>query len=566
MPHQPEEVIMFFASLIDPFGTMRFWQESVAAATKLGTEWVSFNIDLSQRAILMADTLIERGENSLEKRDYFSRYEMKKILDGKDSQFPCNYNLMEVIPPKELGFRVTKDRPALICPPYTRKPGIEVTAEVNQALAAWELGYKVYYLQFNPTPVKDQLVDDTVRTTANYIKYLHRTCLNPKGPILIGNCQAGWHALLAGLNDPGLKYTLSAIGSPMSYWSGAPHDDSLRFSGASIGGAWAAAFLSDLLGGEVFDGANLSLNFDALHSEENFFLGRWLRTFFGIDTGKEGFLEMERWMTNFCQLSRPSILWILRNLFIGNKLERGKLKLAGKTLDMRDHPNLLILLSSLGDNIATVWQCQSWIPIVWKDIETLKRSGKTIVTVTHPSAGHLGIFFSGKVARGWHGTILRNLEELEELPAGLFRATPLPDGSMLIEEMTFDELPKPNEQGMAVLEKAATGSERNLALYETFLSPFVKALSPWVKGALFHFHPYRLQRYPFIGSAFNPFFNSIKLLAASTRQIRQPVDSESDNFFMQAFKLCTGTMSGTLKHLHDTKVSCNRELVCNYYS
>ncbi len=145
------------------------------------------------------------------------------------------------------------------------------------------------------------------------------------------------------------------IASPISYWSGAPDDDSLlRFSGALLGGAWTAAFLSDLLGGEIFDGANLSLNFDALHSEGNFFLGRWLRTFLNIDTEREGFLEMERWMTNFCQLSKPSFLRILENLFIGNKLEQGGIELTGKQLDMKDHGNLLILMNSAGDNIATV--------------------------------------------------------------------------------------------------------------------------------------------------------------------------------------------------------------------
>lgn len=513
----------------------------------------------------MTDTLIERGENSLKKQDYFSRYPIEKILDGKDSKYPCNYNLAKIIPPKELNFRKTKKRPVLICPPYTRKPGIEILAETNQASVAWSLGYEVYYLPFNPTPVDGQEIDDTVRTLAIYIKYLQKLHANRK-PILFGNCQAGWHAFLVGLHDPNLEYTLSAIGTPLSYWSGDPNDDSLRFSGAATGGAWIMAFLSDLIGGKVFDAASLSLNFDALHNEENFLIGRWLRTFLGIDTGKEGFLEMESWMTSFCQLSRRSMMWIVRNLFIGNKLEQGKAILAGKTLSMKDHGKLLIIMNSLGDNIATIWQCQSWIPAVWGNLENLKKSGKTIVVVTHPTAGHLGIFFSGKVAKQWHGAILKSMEQLENLPPGLFKAFPGENGELVIEEMSFEEIPKPNLQGKTVLKKAAAESERNLSVYEKYISPLVKGFSPWTKDLLFHLHPYRLQRYPFMFSKLNPLHKLTKLLAGVVKKCRKPDPDQSKNFFKKVFDFGASGVSNIIKSVHDLKVSGTRQLACAQYS
>ncbi|GEM_PF-4296350 len=89
---------------------------------------------------------------------------MGKILDGKDSKYPCNYNLTKIIPSKEVNFQKQHRRPVLICPPYTKKPDIEIIAETNQASVAWDLGYEVYYLPFNHKPVIGQEIADTVRT------------------------------------------------------------------------------------------------------------------------------------------------------------------------------------------------------------------------------------------------------------------------------------------------------------------------------------------------------------------------------------------------------------------
>ena len=265
-------------------------------------------------------------------------------------------------------------------------------AQVNQVSVAWDHGYEVYYLLFDPTPVTGQEIADTVRTVCSYIKHLNQEYPHPQGPILVGNCQAGWHSLLCGLYDPKLKYTLSAVGAPISYWSGEPGDDSLRSAVLPWAGAWVAAFLSDVLGEKIFDGANLSLNFDALHSEENFFLGRCFEPFWGLTPKRKISLP---WSSDDQLL--PDVQGIhpmdYQNLFIGNRLERNEIELAGVHLDMKNHPDLLVLLNSLGDNIATPWQCQCWIPTVWESVDAIKAAGKTHCHTYPPHCRSLGNIF-----------------------------------------------------------------------------------------------------------------------------------------------------------------------------
>ncbi|GEM_PF-3639626 len=158
------------------------------------------------------------------------------------------------------------------------------------------------------------------------------------------------------------------------------------------------------------------------------------------------------------------------------------------------------------------------------------------------------------------------MDQLEKLPPRLFKATPKEDGFLLTEEISFEEIPKPNQQGNDVLKKAAVDSKKNLHFYGKTFSPFVKAFSPWTKDLLFHFHPYCLQRYPFLFSEVNPFFGLIKFWANTVRQNRNPISGESSNLFSQLFYWTTANTSRTLKIIHDIKVSGTRESVCTKYA
>jgi poly(3-hydroxyalkanoate) synthetase len=67
--------------------------------------------------------------------------------------------------------------------------------------------------------------------------------------------------------------------------------------------------------------------------------------FTSIDSERERFLEFERWWNGFYFLGREEMLAIVENLFIGNKLEQGQLRICeGCTVDLRRIRNPLIIL------------------------------------------------------------------------------------------------------------------------------------------------------------------------------------------------------------------------------
>lgn len=118
----------------------------------------------------------------------------------------------------------------------------------------------------------------------------------------------------------------------------------------------------------------------------------------------------------FYFLGREEILAIVENLFIGNRLEQGLVRVCpGCTVNLKRIRNPLVIFASDGDNITPPQQALGWIPAVFKDTEELKRAGQRIVYLINPHVGHLGIFVSAKVARLEHRAILESLDEIEGL-------------------------------------------------------------------------------------------------------------------------------------------------------
>jgi hypothetical protein len=145
-----------------------------------------------------------------------------------------------------------------------------------------------------------------------------------KPPVLYGNCQAGWAVMLLAADCEGLVGPVVLNGSPLSYWAGASDANPMRLAGGLTGGAWLAHFLADLGNGR-FDGAWLAQNFENLNPA-NTLWDKNYKVFANVDTERERFLEFERWWTGFYFLSREEITATVENLFIGNKLERGEMR------------------------------------------------------------------------------------------------------------------------------------------------------------------------------------------------------------------------------------------------
>jgi poly(3-hydroxyalkanoate) synthetase len=123
------------------------------------------------------------------------------------------------------------------------------------------------------------------------------------------------------------------------------------------------------------------------------------------------FLEFERWWGGFYLMNREEIEWITQNLFVGNKLWSGETAAgAGKVFDLREIRSPIVLFASMGDNITPPQQAFNWVADVYGSTDEIKARGQVIVGLLHQSAGHLGIFVSGAVAKKEHAQIVSVLK------------------------------------------------------------------------------------------------------------------------------------------------------------
>ena len=213
---------------------------------------------------------------------------------------------------------------------------------------------------------------------------------------------------------------------------------------------------------------------------------------------------------------------IVENLFIGNKIERGEIRLCDHcTVDLRRIRNPLVIFASYGDNITPPQQALGWIPVVYRDTSALKAAGQRIVYLTNPHVGHLGIFVSAGVARFEHRAILESLEEIQALPPGLYEMkidNPTgdpdchrPQYAVRFEERDVGALRFDYPRG--AFERVQQVSEIDDRLYQTFVSPWVRMVTnPWTAEVLKWLHPMRTSRY-LLSESFNPWMRVVAALA-----------------------------------------------------
>lgn len=513
------------------------------------SDWYSFVTDFSQRSILFGNTMVQRGVQTLKSKDFSNvvnlPYEI--IMSGKELGRPTNYDLIKLQRP--LDSSVTKLRPVIgVSPRASRLSGVEILMPTNQGTVAMDLGHEVYWIVFERNPVPGQTIEDVIWTIGEFIKKVNSLHpQDPKGSIVAANCQSGWASFFRQLECEKLPFTLIPIASPLSYHSGCS-DRSMRFFAGLTGGCWPVAASGDLE--KAFDGANLASNFER-HSGPGAIFGKFLRTFLSIDESADNFLLMERWWNLYSIFGPEELPWILENLFVGNYPENGLLVLDGKPADMKDHNETIVILCSNGDDIATPAACLSWIKKIYISVDALKESGKRIIFLIHPNAGHLKIFLSGTVALEWLGGILANIESLEKLPGGLYRAEPQ-ENMLVVTEVSFDDLPRSSAYEEDVLQKIATFSEQTLSFYKTWTKPLLQLAHPFLGKILRRLHPLRVQRYPFIGAEFNPLFRGLNQLAPVVRKWR--VEIGKDNCFFNT--LCeTSNSTTTLLNFWNTTFS-----------
>ncbi len=501
----------------------RAWRESLEPLTPLDIwrDATGYWIDNAQRWVLYWDTMRRRGNNWIEHekagKPPLLAFDYEPVADGRSFDRPVNYALVQIVPPE--GVQTDPDkRPFLIIDPRAgHGPGIGGFKQGSEAGFALRAGHPVYFAVFTPDPVEGQTLADVSKAETEFLRIIGERHPTRGKPVIIGNCQGGWAAMLVGALDPDRAGPIVVNGAPMSYWAGNDAENPMRYAGGILGGAWTALLASDLGGGK-FDGAYLVDNFEYLNPANTFFT-KYYSLFSRIDTEPERFLEFERWWGGYFLMNTEEIRWIVENLFVGNRLAEGDAQWAeGQAFDLRAIRSPIILFASLGDNITPPQQAFNWVADVYPTTEDLKASGQVIVGLMHDSIGHLGIFVSGAIARREHAQIIDLLDYIEHLPPGLY-------GMRITEEMVEEKrqydvtLTERRVEELQLLQKygrrdelpfreVARVSELNTQVYQAFVHPVLSALvTPEAGRAARIFHPLRMQRWAI--SDLNPWLTGL---------------------------------------------------------
>jgi hypothetical protein len=515
-----------------------------AGAWRSPADWWAYSLDASQRWVLFWDTLRRRGNDFIAHERAgmppVLGFEHEMVLDGRGFERPVNYALLRILPPAGVEAD-PKRRPYVIIDPRAgHGPGIAGFRDDSQVGVALRGGHPVYFVVFYPQPEPGQTLLDVCEAESRFVRRVRALHPESPKPVIVGNCQGGWAAMLLAASDPENAGPIVINGAPMSYWSGAGRegggDNPMRYSAGLVGGTWLASLAADLGNGR-FDGAHLVQNFEALDPARALW-EKYYDLYDRADGEAARFLEFERWWGGFYLLNREEIEWITQNLFVGNRLSAGELRSgSGRRFDLREIRSPIVLFASLGDSISPPQQAFNWVADVYGSTEEIKARGQVIVGLLHRSVGHLGIFVAGHVVRKEHAQIVSVLKSIEALPPGLYGMEILEregDGAprydvRFVEHRLEDAAARLNRAQRAderPFEAVRAVSEMNQRAYEILARPLVQAAAGEATARLLRrFHPLRFSRWAL--SDANPWMAPIGPAADWVRAQRVPLDASA---------------------------------------
>jgi Protein of unknown function (DUF3141) len=506
-------------------------------------------IDAMQRGALFLDLLRRRGNDEIEMAARpmatVLRFGHEEIMSGRSLARPTNYSLSRILPLDGVVIDSHK-RPVVVVDPRAGEgPGIggfKAESEIGDALKA---GHPVYFIGFCQQPIPGQRFLDVVEGQIQFFEQVVQLHPDAPLPFAIGNCQAGYQTLMVAMLRPDLFGPCLLAGSPVSYWQGVHGRDPMRYTGGLLGGSWLTALTSDLGYGK-FDGAWLVQNFDSL-SPANWLWGKQYEVYANVDKGGERYLEFEKWWGDFIELNGDELQFLVDNLFINDKLARNQLCSSdGTTFDVRRVASPIVVFASSGDNISPPPQALGWIADVYLNVEDIRAGGQTIVYCLSHTIGHLAIFVSTKVGAEQDEEFVQMIDVIDCLPPGLYEMVivPRPDDVPLGGFVTGDWIARFEPRSIGDITKlgrnnpaddhafaaAAKASEMNLAMYRTFLQPWINAFSSQASADMAHaLHPLRLS-YTMFADA-NPWMQGVEALATYAAASRRP--ASPDNPFLQ---------------------------------
>ena len=528
---------------------------------------VEYMMDAGQRNVLFLDVMRRRGDQY---REYVAQtaphvlqYAAELIVDGRQLDEPVNYVLVRIIPPE--GVEIDMDRrPFIVIDPRAgHGPGIGGFKADSEIGVAMKAGHPCYFIGFLPEPMPGQTIERIARAEAQFIeKVISRHPQADGKPCVIGNCQAGWAVMILASLRPELFGPVIVAGAPLAYWAGVQGKYPMRYAGGLLGGSWLTALTSDLGAGK-FDGAWLVQNFEG-QNPSNTLWSKQYNVYSKVDTEAERYLEFERWWGGHVNLNAEEIQFIVDELFVGNNLAAGRIKMSdGETVDLRNIRSPILVFCSEGDNITPPQQALHWILDLYADVDEIRAYGQTIVYTVHESVGHLGIFVSGGIAKKEHAEFSSNIDLIDVLPPGLYEATFEAKGDdttsadmvvgqwvMRCEARTLDDIRamggnSPEDERRFAAAKRV--SEINLTAYQKFLQPWIKGMvTPQMAESMRHLHPLRLQYDIF--SSQNPFMPAVESLAEKVSEDRKPVSKDNPFFAfqengLQAGRSCAGQLA-----------------------
>jgi pimeloyl-ACP methyl ester carboxylesterase len=508
--------------------------------------------DFWQRTALFFDILRQSGNQQEEMTskpvNAVLIFDHEIILKGTELPRPVNYALVRVEPPPGTAIDETKRPVVVIDPRAGQGPGIggfKPTSEIGEAFQA---GHPVYFIGFTVDPLEGQTIEDVAMAHTIFLQKV--IDLHPRAegkPMLIGNCQAGWHALMAACIRPDLTGPVVLAGAPVSYWGGVHGENPMRYTGGLLGGTWMARLISDL-GGGIFDGAWLISNFDSLNPANTYWTKPY-NVWSQPEKEQDRYLGFEKWWGAFVRLRGEELQYMVDNLFVGNKFSTGQLVTKdGIRLDIRNVKSPILCFCSKRDNITPPQQALDWILDNYDSVDEIRRHGQTILYCLHEKAGHLAIFVGTKVAAKEHSEFINYMDLIDGIPPGLYEIviTDKSEGEVGAELLTGEFNVKIEERGIEDIiamgrnsnederefDTVARASALNNALYSTFVQPWLKAaVTPQLASAVLASQPLRLQYAMF--SDKNPMMRFVPQLAEKARAERKAAAPDNPYAKMQ---------------------------------
>jgi hypothetical protein len=511
-----------------------------------------YAVDAAQRCILFWDVMRQRGNQY---REHLAQtvpnvlsYKAELVVDGRRLARPVNYLLARVIPPAGAEIDPTLRPFVVVDPRAGHGPGIGGFKAESEIGVIFKAGHPCYFVGFLPDPMPGQTIEDIARAEAVFLEKVIELHPHADGkPCVIGNCQAGWAIMMLAAIRPELFGPIIIAGTPLSYWQGVHGKYPMRYSGGLLGGSWLTALTSDLGAGK-FDGAWLVQNFEN-QNPANTLWSKQYNLYSKIDTEAPRYLGFEQWWGGHVNLNAEEIQFIVDELFVGNHLTSGEIKTSdGVAVDLRNIRSPIVVFCSKGDNVTPPQQALGWILDLYEDVDEIRGYGQTIVYTIHETIGHLGIFVSSGVARKQHDEFSSNIDLIDTLPPGLYEAVfekktgdtvnaDLAHGDwvMRCEARTLDDIRALGGNDIADEHRFAAAdrvSQTNLALYRTFMQPFVRAcVTPQAADVTRQLHPLRLQ-YEIFSNA-NPMMAPLAAMAEEVRKNRKPAAADNPFVAMQ---------------------------------